>query len=70
MAPRRGVESVFGAGGEMADGVVRNKAGRQEEEAGRAGSQSVSALCSESEEMALLKDPASTSLIKQKWKKG
>lgn len=38
-------------------------------EAGRAESQSVSALHSESEETAPLKGPASTSLIRQKWKK-
>lgn len=41
----------------------------EEEEAGRAGSQHVSALRSESEEMASLKGPARASLIRQKWKK-
>lgn len=63
----------YGAGGDVACGAVRNKARRQEEEegeAGRAGSQSVSALRSESEEMASLKGPPSSKLIRQKWKKG
>lgn len=39
------------------------------EEAGRAKSQSVSAVCGESEETASLKGPGSTGLIRQKWKK-
>lgn len=62
-----------GASGELAGGAVGDKARQHEEEeeekAGRAMSQSVSAPCSESEETASLKGPASTSLIRQKWKK-
>lgn len=47
----------------------RQQEGAGGEEAGRAKSQSVSALCSESEETASLKGPGSTGLIRQKWKK-
>lgn len=60
-------ECKFGAGG-----AFRNKAWWQqvgEEEAGRAKSQSVSAVCSESEETASLKGPGSANLIRQEWKK-
>ncbi len=71
MAPRRGGGSCgYGAGGvDKAQSKVAGGGGGGGGGGGRAESQSVSALRSESEETTSLKGPASTSLIRQKWKK-